>query len=66
MTPPSRDSLVWWLGMIGGTAAALAGHLDRIPWLPEWAQHTVELVGLIWAITSGKLATSPLPGAPKP
>jgi hypothetical protein len=66
MTLPSRDSVIWWLGMIGGAAAAIAAHLDLFPWLQPWAQHTVELVGFVWAVASGKFATSPLSGASKP
>ena len=61
---PTRDSVIWTLGMIGAVVIGLATLSDPtaygIPatWLPY-----IRLMALIVGIASGKLATSPLPGA---
>lgn len=62
----TRDSKLWWLGIVGAIILAVSSRLDLIdPLLP--AQHTdkvhalLELLALIIGIVSAKLATSPLP-----
>jgi small basic protein len=60
----TRDSLLLWVGMLGSIIVGLAslGNVSDygIPdaWLPY-----LRLAALIVGIVSGKLATSPLPGA---
>jgi hypothetical protein len=58
----TRDSAVLWLGIIGGVLTALAaqGEIFPVSWRPY-----ITMVSTIIAVISGKLATSPLPGAPK-
>lgn len=58
----TRDDAKWWVGILGGAAVALAGNFTLFPWIPEWWQHAISLAGFIYAIVSGKLASSPLPG----
>ena len=61
----TRDSKVWWLGMLVPILVEVANALVANPadfgipagWLP-----TIRLVALIVGLISGKLATSPLPG----
>jgi hypothetical protein len=60
MKKMNRDSAVWWVGMIGGVAMAFAAHADMFPWFPEWLNRVIEVTAFIAAITSGKLANSPL------
>lgn len=60
---PTRDSMIWWVLMIG----AVLGYVATLPapttWSYEqWMNAAVVIVGII----AGKLATSPLAGAPKP
>lgn len=57
----TRDSLVWWVTMLGGVLVAVAGHLDLFPWLSPTQQHYLEFAGFIAATVSGKLGMSPLP-----
>ena len=61
----SRDSVVWWFGMIAAVIVGLATLGDSVTdygipatWVPY-----VRLAALIVGIVSGKLATSPLKGA---
>jgi NhaP-type Na+/H+ or K+/H+ antiporter len=57
----TRDSVVWWVGMIGGVAGGLAASFDLFPWFPPPVQHAISLIAFVVGIVSGKLATSPLP-----
>ena len=59
----SRDSVVWWLGMIGAVLAAVVNQTGLFPveWYP-YINATAFIVGVI----SGWMKTSPLPGEKKP
>jgi ABC-type xylose transport system permease subunit len=58
----NRDSVSLWLGLIGGIVAVIAAQVDAFP--PSW-RPWITIIASIIAGISGKLATSPLPGAPK-
>lgn len=59
---PTRDSIVWWLGIVGGLIVYLAAAAPPTQWdYYAWLQ----FAGVVIATVSGKLATSPLAGAPK-
>lgn len=62
----TRDSKFWWVGIVGAVILAVSSRMDVIdPFLP--AQHTdkvhalIEFAAIIIGITSGKMASSPLP-----
>jgi hypothetical protein len=57
----SRDSAIWWIGLIGGVITAITVKLDQFPWFSETARQWIGLAGVVVAAVSGKLATSPLP-----
>jgi hypothetical protein len=59
----TRDDLIWWFGMLGGVAIALAGNFTLFPWIPPAWQHGISLVAFLSATVSGWMKTSPLPGA---
>ncbi len=56
----TRDSALWWAGMIGAVLTAAANQAGLFPahWYP-WINFAALIVGVV----SGKLATSPLKGA---
>jgi ABC-type xylose transport system permease subunit len=58
----TRDSVSLWVGLIGGIVGVIAAQAEAFP--PEWKPYITVLASIVAAI-SGKLATSPLPGAPK-
>lgn len=58
----SRDSIIWWVGIVGAIATGLAMNFDMFPWIPDHVQHWISLLAFVFGIVSGKLATSPLPG----
>lgn len=58
----SRDSAVWWFGMLGAVITAVTVNLDEFPWLSETTRQYLSLAAVIVAAVSGKFATSPLPG----
>jgi ABC-type xylose transport system permease subunit len=58
----NRDSVSLWIGLIGGIVGVIAAQADAFP--VEWKPYITILASIIAGI-SGKLATSPLPGAPK-
>ena len=60
----TRDSIVLWLGIIGGILGVLVAQLDALPVSPE-VKTWITIIASLLAAISGKLATSPLPGAPK-
>ena len=60
----TRDSIVLWLGIIGGILGVLVAQLDALPVSPE-IKSWITIIASLLAAISGKLATSPLPGAPK-
>ena len=56
---PTRDSIVWWLGIVG---AALV-YLSQCPPPQTWAYGDwLQCIAFLVATVSGKLATSPLKG----
>lgn len=57
----SRDSALWWFGMVGAIVVGLAANFEAFPWIPVPAQHWISLTAFIAGIVSAKLATSPLP-----
>lgn len=62
----SRDSALWWWGIGASIVLGLAslGNLQDYGLPDAWLPY-LRLAALIVGIISGKLATSPLPGAPK-
>lgn len=58
----SRDSVVWWLGMVAAVITAIVANIDQFDWFSEDARKWLTLVSLIIGVISGKMATSPLPG----
>lgn len=55
----TRDSLTWWLGIVGAVLVYLGAADPPTTWsYGEWIQALAFAV----ATVSGKLATSPLPG----
>lgn len=58
----SRDSVVWWFGIVGSIVSGLAVNLQLFPWIPDQAQHWITFAAFVVGIISGKLATSPLKG----
>lgn len=58
----SRDSLLWWITMIGSVATAITGHYDKLPLFLQPYHEQIELAALLSGIVAGKLASSPLPG----
>lgn len=60
----NRDSVLLWLGIIGGILGVLVAQLDALPFSPE-VKTWITILASLLATVSGKLATSPLPGAPK-
>ena len=58
----TRDSALWWVGMVGAIATALSMHYDLFPWIPDTARNWISLVAFVTGIVSGKMATSPLKG----
>lgn len=58
----TRDSIFWWISMIGAVCVGLSTSFNLFPWIdPTW-QHGISLVAFIYGIVSGKMATSPLKG----
>ena len=59
---PTRDSVVWWIGIVG---AVLTYLLASDP-MPMWDYYGwLKAAAFAVATISGKLATSPLKGDPK-
>lgn len=59
----TRDSFVWWVGMVGGVAMAILLYADQLPILvTPVVREGLILTAVVAAVVSGKLATSPLPG----
>lgn len=58
----TRDDVKWWVGIIGGASVGLAANFTLFPWIPAPWQHAISLAAFLYAIISGKMATSPLPG----
>jgi hypothetical protein len=58
----TRDSVVWWVGMIVAVLGAIIANANLLPasWAP--ALPWINLVCIVLGVISGKLATSPLPG----
>lgn len=57
----TRDSILWWFGMVGAVLTGLALNFDLFPWIPDQVQHWISLGAFVFGIVSGKLASSPLP-----
>lgn len=63
----TRDSKFWWLGMIGAVIVGISSRMDVLDLvLPiqhkEKIHAVIEILALIVATVSGKMATSPLKG----
>lgn len=58
----TRDSLLWWVGMVGGILGVAAANVGMFP--EKWRGYIIGASSLV-AVISGKLATSPLPGEKK-
>lgn len=61
----TRDSIVLWIGIISGLLGVIIAQVDVLPISPT-VKTWLTMIGSILAVISGKLASSPLPGAPKP
>lgn len=58
----TRDSILLWVGILGGLVVYLAGNKPPLDWgYYEW----LAALGYLISVVSAKLATSPLPGAAK-
>ena len=59
----TRDSVIWWVGIIVAVLGAIVANANLLPasWAP--AVPYINLACIILGVISGKLATSPLPGA---
>lgn len=58
----TRDSVLWWLLIVGGVLAYLSQSPSPTTWsYPEW----IKALSMLVSTVAGKLATSPLPGAEK-
>lgn len=58
----TRDSWVWWLAIAASVLTYLAAAEPPTVWgYTDW----IKALSFAVATISGKLATSPLPGAPK-
>ena len=55
----TRDSVVWWIGMVGGILGVAAANIGLFP--ERWRGYIIGASSIL-AVISGKLATSPLPG----
>lgn len=64
----TRDSRLWWFGMVGGVAGAVLLHSDQFPVLLAYplVKEGLTLLSIMAAVGSGKMATSPLPGKENP
>lgn len=62
----TRDSMVWWAGIVGAVITGLAMNIGLFPWIPEQVQHAISIAAFIVGIISGKMATSPLKGKDDP
>ena len=58
----TRDSLIWWLLIAGSVLTYLAQAPDPRTWT---YQQTIQALAAMVGIIAGKLASSPLAGAPK-
>ncbi len=61
----TRDSVVWWVGMVGAVLVAVLSTADALPAACEPARPYLTLLSVIVAAVSGKMATSPLQGESK-
>ncbi len=59
----TRDSKAWWFGMIGGVIGAIMLHSEQFPVLLAYpiVKEALTLASIIFAVYSGKMASSPLP-----
>lgn len=57
----TRDSAVWWVGIIGSAVMAVGANLDAFPWLSKDARQWISLASFVVGVVSGKMATSPRP-----
>lgn len=57
----NRDSIGWWIVIIGAAATYLATMPPPMAW--TWAQW-MQTIAAMAATIAGKMATSPLPGNP--
>ena len=55
----TRDSLVWWLGLIGAVLTAVANEAGLFP--EAWYRY-INLAALLVGVVSGWMKTSPLRG----
>ncbi len=60
----TRDSKVLWLGMVGGIVGAILLHAEQFPILLGYpiVKEGLTLASIVFAVVSGFLHTSPLPG----
>lgn len=58
----TRDSIVWWVGMVLSVLAASAANLDLLPALLVPAKEWIVFISVVAAAVTGKMATSPLKG----
>ena len=58
----NRDSVLWWVGIVGAILTALANQAGLFP--AAWYGY-INLAAVLVGVVSGYLKASPLPGAPK-
>jgi hypothetical protein len=56
----SRDSVIWWIGLVGGVVTALIAGSDVLE-IPHAVNLWLMRVGVVVAAVSGWMKTSPLP-----
>lgn len=58
----TRDSAVWWFGIVAAVCAALVANLGSFDWMGDTAKHWISFAALVVGTISGAMKTSPLPG----
>lgn len=58
----TRDSIVWWIGIILAIVSAAAANLNLLPVVLKPYSEWITFISVIIGSVSGKMATSPLKG----
>lgn len=57
----TRDSVIWWIGIVGSAVVGVSTNLDAFPWLSQEARQWISLASFVVGVVSGKMSTSPRP-----